>query len=332
MSGNQDLVSAALVARTESTAVDFKGSFDPANKGEWTEVIKDLAALANSGGGVLLFGVDNEGNPTGFCCQAILDFDTARIGDKLRKYTGTNVSDISLFACERDGCGIAGLSIGSAEVPLVFIVDGQYRNAAGEERFAFRSGTIYFRHGAKSEPGTSDDLRQFLDRRIAALRESWLIGIRQVVEAPEGAEFRVIAAGSAGEELEEKRVRVVAGSDSTATPCLTLDPDKTHPYRQADVVRIVNSKLAGGARINPHDILSVRRTHDTDERAEFFYHGKFSSAQYSEAFLDWLVNNFEEDRTFFEMARAEYHSQVVAMNARNRRLRSNGDVARCLGL
>src|SRR4051812_20787972 len=113
----QKIVAVALQARAESTAVDFKRSFDPANKGEWIEVIKDIAAFANSGGGALLFAVDNEGNPTGFACRAILDFDTARIADKLRKYTGTNLGDLAVFKRERDGYSIAGLSVGPVEVP-----------------------------------------------------------------------------------------------------------------------------------------------------------------------------------------------------------------------
>jgi hypothetical protein len=327
---HQQLVAAALEARAESTSLDFKGAFDPGSKGEWLEVLKDIAAFANSGGGVLLFGVDNDGKPTGMDCQPILDFDIARIGDKLRKYTGANVSELVLFGCERDGQRIGGLYVGPVDVPLVFITDGRYENAAGDERFAFRTGTTYFRHGAKSEPGTSDDLRQFLDRRIEVMRTSWLSGIRQVVEAPAGTEFRVVASGAIEQSNDERKVRVVAGGE--AMPCVTLDPDKTHPYRQGDVVRIVNSRLAGGARINTHDVLSVRRTHDTDERPEFFYHGKFSSAQYSEAFLDWLVQSFEEDNQFFDKARAEYHNLTVRRNGLNRRLLSHGQETHSLGL
>jgi len=49
-------------------------------------------------------------------------------------------------------------------------------------RNVFSVGTVYFRHGAKSEPGTSDDLRQFLEREIEATRRTWLDGIAKVVE------------------------------------------------------------------------------------------------------------------------------------------------------
>ncbi len=327
---HQQLVAAALETRGESTTVDFKSAFNPASKGEWLEVLKDTAAFANSGGGVLLFGVDNNGKTSGLDCKPILDFDIARISDKLRKYTGINVGNLVLFGCERDGQPIAGLYVGPVDVPLVFITDGQYANAAGDERFAFRTGTIYFRHGAKSEPGTSADLRQFLDRQIEVMRASWLAGIRQVVEAPAGTEFRVVAAGAIEPSDGDRKVRVVADSD--ATPCVTLDPDKTHPYRQSDVVRIANSRLGGGAQINTHDVLSVRRTHGTDERPEFFYHGKFSSAQYSDAFLDWIVLSFEEDPQFFDKVRANYHNVVINLNERNRRHCSQGHETRSLGL
>ena len=166
---------------------------------------------------------------------------------QLREYAGTNLSDLVLFGCERDGQRIGGLYVGPVDVPLVFITDGQYTNAAGDERFAFRAGSTYFRHGAKSEPGTSDDLRQFLDRRIEAIRESWLSGIRQVVEAPAGTQFRmVVPGGEAGAEIG--KVSIVA--DDSGDPHKLIHPDDGHPLYQLDVIRLVNERLAPDFQID----------------------------------------------------------------------------------
>jgi hypothetical protein len=46
---------------------------------------------------------------------------------------------------------------------------------------------VYFRHGAKSEPATTADLREFVDRRVEEVRQVWIGRIRLVVEAPEEA-------------------------------------------------------------------------------------------------------------------------------------------------
>jgi hypothetical protein len=35
----------------ESTTLDFKSSFDPDSKQDWCELIKDMLAMSNSGGG-----------------------------------------------------------------------------------------------------------------------------------------------------------------------------------------------------------------------------------------------------------------------------------------
>lgn len=48
----------------ESATVDFKLSFDPKSKGEWCELIKDIVAMSNSGGGSIVVGVDDDGNPS----------------------------------------------------------------------------------------------------------------------------------------------------------------------------------------------------------------------------------------------------------------------------
>jgi len=46
-----DLIQKALTAKRESKSVEFKETFDPTSPGDWCEVVKDIVAIANSGGG-----------------------------------------------------------------------------------------------------------------------------------------------------------------------------------------------------------------------------------------------------------------------------------------
>ena len=46
----------------ESASLDFKSSFDPESKQDWCELIKDIVAMSNSGGGSIVVGVDDDGN------------------------------------------------------------------------------------------------------------------------------------------------------------------------------------------------------------------------------------------------------------------------------
>src|ERR1700745_3001494 len=41
-------------AKRESKTVDFKTAFDPDRASDWCELIKDMVAVANSGGGTIL--------------------------------------------------------------------------------------------------------------------------------------------------------------------------------------------------------------------------------------------------------------------------------------
>jgi hypothetical protein len=43
-------------AQGETRSIDFKEHFDPKELSEWLELIKDLVAMANSGGGLILIG------------------------------------------------------------------------------------------------------------------------------------------------------------------------------------------------------------------------------------------------------------------------------------
>jgi len=47
----------------ESADLDFKSGFDPAAAQDWCELVKDIVAMANSGGGLVVFGVNDDGTP-----------------------------------------------------------------------------------------------------------------------------------------------------------------------------------------------------------------------------------------------------------------------------
>lgn len=89
-------------------------------------------------------------------------------------------------------------------------------SGGGKQKSAFGVGTIYFRHGAKSEPGNSDDIRSVVEYEVDALRKSWISGVRQVVQAPADSEVVVIARSN-------QRIRAT-GSRPSALVRTTNDP------------------------------------------------------------------------------------------------------------
>jgi hypothetical protein len=97
------LLARAREAKRESRRVEFKEQFNPAEESEWIELIKDFAALANSGGGVIIVGLRNNGTMLGADVQPVLDLDGAVICDKLRSYVGEDFDDFEISEVTRGG-------------------------------------------------------------------------------------------------------------------------------------------------------------------------------------------------------------------------------------
>jgi len=89
------------------------------------------------------------------------------------------------------------------------------------------------------------------------------------------------------------------------------DPSRSHPFRQMEVLKKVKENISG-VGINRFDIQCVNHVHGVKKRAEFFYQGKIrgSPAQYSQAFVDWLVKQYSKDASFFQNARKEFKKIV----------------------
>ena len=290
-------ISKALAATEESAAVEFKERFDPTSAAEWCELVKDIVAMANSGGGHILIGVADDG--TGFQGDPLggREIDPATIADKLFRYTGEHVSGVSLQRGMRVDREVLVVEIESASAPLVFENPGNYAVEGGRQKTAFGQGTVYFRHGAKSETGTTQDVRVVIEREVARQREEWLGNVRRVVEAPSGSVLTITAPGEQLEAGATVPVRLVNDADAREVP--HWDPDKTHPHRQKEVVAETNRRLAGRHQITSHDVLCIRRVHEVDDNPQFSHKTRYSSRQYSDAFIDYIVGQFEANPTFF---------------------------------
>jgi hypothetical protein len=240
----------------------------------------DVAALANSGGGVVVVERD-----------LVVDLD--ELSRRLGGFDAFDVEEVM-----RDGETITAIVVGAAEeAPL--LVDQQ----------------AYFRHGSKSRPATADDLRKFLERRLDLIRRQWLKSIREVLTSRDGAQVHVVQTEEADEHGVPTLIRL---SDDPNAPLYgRLDPDRTHPYRQTEVVAEISRRLPEGVAVTPYDVLSVRRVYDITEatRPEFTHVPKFGSPQYSDSFVQWLLEQHEQDPRFFEKAKARYTKSLRARRA-----------------
>ena len=136
-------------AENESAALDFKASFDPTAPQYWCELIKDIVAMANSGGGLIVIGVNDDGSPANTDLRPVMALDPATIVDKIKRYTDQQFAGFSLLSGSRRGYAVALLSVSSVPVPIVFTAPGTYDIGGGKQKTAFSKGTVYFRHGPK---------------------------------------------------------------------------------------------------------------------------------------------------------------------------------------
>lgn len=311
---HDDALSNALARTSESADVDFKSAFDSGALRDWLELVKDIAAFANSGGGYILVGLNDDGSASGADVSGLLAVDPADLGNRFHKYTGLHFAGVELIECEKSGKEVCAVRISGVHVPIVFTRVGETELPDGKKKTAFALGTVYFRHGAKSEPGTSDDLRAFLERELELVRRSWLDGIAKVVEAPTGSRFAVLPPEGAPTGPSGS-LPMQLTSDPGAPAYYAVPLDKTHPHRQKEVVREVNQRLAGKKAINSHDVICIRRVYSIQKEINFCYTQNFASPRYTQQFVDWIVEQYNGNNAFFDEARAKFDELKAAGGA-----------------
>jgi hypothetical protein len=324
----QDTLNKAILSPRESDVVDFKGRFDANSLCDWCELLKDVFAFVNSGGGVILFGVSNDGSCAPDSLSGIANLDPAKLTDKIASYTGIQYSAFRISTSKRNGRPIVVLSLDPIGLLLIPTGPGTYSAGGGRQKVAFSKGVAYFRHGAKSEPGTSLDIDSFVNRRLRHIRQSWLKGIGKVVTAPLDSVVSVLVTSPTSESTGSgpgvaliSGASVRASADNSALPIrLTNDPgapayrlttpDDTHPYRALEFLRLLNPRLQPHyLKATVHDLKVLCSSLGQNQLVAFCHKPKHGPKQYSQSFADWILGEVSRDRDFLHLARARYRRE-----------------------
>ncbi len=150
---SEKLLQRAAEAQRGSKRVALLNGFDPAREGNWIELVTDVVALANSGGGVVV--VDQP------------DVVREEIRVRLERYAAPPFDRFELHSIRRNGVPMTAIVVDDVEgVPLVFSQEGR-----SADRIAFTRGGLFFRHGSKSEAATGEDIRNFIKRQLDTTRQ-----------------------------------------------------------------------------------------------------------------------------------------------------------------
>lgn len=316
MENKSKLLERAENARRESKYLEFKREFDVNSPAAWCEVIKDIVAFANSDGGIIVFGVNNDGSASGFDLSLVLNLDLANITNKRLSYTNHQFEGIEIIEVERAGSKIAAFIISGTDMPIPFVRPGTYDAGGGKQKSAFAQGTVYFRHSAKSEPGNYEDFRKWRDGALEKVRSEWLGGIRKVVEAPVGHAITVVSSPPSSKagapRLEGMAITAKLSAGPGAVQFVPQNTEEIWPYRQKDLLERINKELSMQPSVNGHDILCINSSLNVlKAHPEFAYKPhRLASPQYNDKYANWIIAQYKADPRYFQRMREEYRSRT----------------------
>ena len=169
-------------SRSEPANLEFKSDFDGL-KSTWLDILKHVVAMANSGGGTLIFGVDKDGNRVGIRASLLQTFDPANVSNKLRSFTSGRVAS-AYRELECAGKLFGFLQIALGERLVVFESDGNYQGSDGKPGRAFIKGVVYTRIPGSTREAEQVDLDALTDRIVQARVSRILARIEHVAHAP----------------------------------------------------------------------------------------------------------------------------------------------------
>jgi hypothetical protein len=288
----------AEAALNAPASLRLERTFDQSSERDWCELIRDVAAIANTGGGDIFLRASA-------AAAAITRSDVLRW---LGEYSDSTFDAIELLPANvSDAAGLV-ISIGRALFPIVFTKRGSYSNPNGEgnQVEVFAAGSIYFWHANKSDPGGTGDLREFFERLVRRVRRRWLRGIRRVLKTPVDTVVQPMAARKGTKPSIEaaaslRPVRITTDPDAPALQ--PQDVEQLYPWRQKDLLSELKARL-GRRSLTTYDIQAVRRHHRLDERPDFVFHLPGAGRRYSPAAADWFMEQHERDPEFFAKARS----------------------------
>lgn len=302
------LIEKAQNLTKESKQLDFKQSFDPQSSQDWASIIKDIIAMANSGGGIILFGVKDDGSLATFDRNIFLTIDPATIADKINAYTKEDFCDFEIVEIERSGTKIAALIISPSNYPIIFTKAGSDIAENGKQKPAFTRGSMYFRHGAKSEPGTNTDIKNSIEKALSQIKKSWFKGVRKIANIQAGEEVIINKAQGKQQPSFQKTAGKIV-TDKNAPSVQVGNPMEIWPDRSKELTVKITEILKTKKPINNHDILCIRKQYGFDEKTkpDFIYKPYPDvSPRYSQSFTDWIIYSYKKNPHLFEEARTYF--------------------------
>lgn len=174
-----------LLQAPEQTHLEFKSELDLMTTRDELNFVKDAVSMGNRPpGGYILVGVNDDGT-LALSAGTIADrsrFDSARLGDTIRKYIEGEVHVISQIH-EIDGHEVVMIYLPHHRdgLPVPMGKLGQFQSQNGKQVVVFREGDVLVREGAKNTPLRHAHWNDLLSFRDQQLREETRIHVDSLI-------------------------------------------------------------------------------------------------------------------------------------------------------
>lgn len=201
----------------EDDRVDYKQTIDPTSEKKILDITKDISAFANTYGGYLVFGVnDNEKKVVGLS-RAVADTikDVNFLQQKINRHLEPNIISLRAKEFKVDRKSIVLVYIPqSVGITHMINKDGNFPHPSGKQKQLLFKGTFYVRRSAGNHLGDSRDLVDLIERRIDQFRDALLEKVAKVVKSPASSDVFILSKDPGDEEA--KRYIIEDSPDSIA--------------------------------------------------------------------------------------------------------------------
>lgn len=157
----------------ETEGLDFKRTADLADPRQRLSIVKDIVSLANTGGGFLIIGCDDQGNfAEGVPPIDPQQWEPANLMGIVAKYVSAPVSlNAAVHVVDGHIVGIVAVQPSMRDLPLPFAMDGEWYENAGKPRYEFRKGQVWIRNGPRNAHLDFHDWDRILASHDQGIRE-----------------------------------------------------------------------------------------------------------------------------------------------------------------